>query len=195
MIAKLRALFSALIALACRLTLIVSLARVAAGVAVIGLKMPFVGMVAVGLIAWRRFRQRSISNAYGSATTAGVGQMERGGLLADHGVILGRLFPERPTLWEGIGRLLNPTVRSDIAVRSFFAAVFRGRWLGEKLIRTNAHVHIATFSPAGGGKGVAAAIPNLLSHPGNWVVVDPKGELFREVADHRRKKFVIVKKL
>src|SRR3954453_22348760 len=139
MLAKLRSLLSALIALACRLTLILSLVRIAGGVALIGLKMPFVGMVAVGLIAWRRFRRRTISNAYGSATTAGVGQMERGGLLADNGVILGRLFPERPTLREGIGRLLNPTVRSDIAVRSFFAAVFRVPWLGEKLIRTNNH--------------------------------------------------------
>jgi type IV secretion system protein VirD4 len=183
MIAKLRALLGALIAVACRLTLVLSLAGVAVGVALIVRKMPFAGMVVLGLIAWRRFHQRTTSDAYGSATTAGVRQMQRGGLLDDDGMILGRCFFDSPSLKQAAASLVNPFVRS------FFAAAYSRRWLSEKLIRTNSHIHIATFSPAGGGKGVAAAIPNLLAHPGNWVVVDPKGELYRTVADHRRKKF------
>ena len=42
---------------------------------------------------------------------------------------------------------------------------------------------------AGAGKGTDVLIPNLLSWPGNCVVIDPKGELFARTAEHRRKKF------
>jgi type IV secretion system protein VirD4 len=178
-----------LIAIACRLALVLASVITVAGIALIALAHPFLGVVLVGLAWWRKLHHRRVTDSYGSARVASVAEMGRGGLLAEDGVILGRCLPEAPSLAEGVGSLLNPTVKSDIAVRSFFAATYDDRWLSERLIRTNEHVHIATFSPAGGGKGIAAAIPNLLAHPGNWVIVDPKGELYRECARHRRKRF------
>src|SRR5262245_40652792 len=132
MIAKLHALLSALIAVACRLTLILSLAGVAYSVVLIGLKQPLLGTTVLGLMAWRRLHRRTVSTAYGSAISASVGHMERGGLLANHGVILGRLLPESPPLKAAVFGLINPAVRSDIAVRSFFAAAYSKRWLSEK---------------------------------------------------------------
>jgi type IV secretion system protein VirD4 len=173
----------------CRLALVLACVTAAAGAAVIAVTHPFFGVLLVGLAWWRGLGRRSVTGSYGSATISTTADMERGGLLQDDGIILGRCLPEPPTLMEGVGSLINPAIGNDVAVRSFFAAAFSYRWMSERLIRTTDHINIATFSPAGGGKGVAAAIPNLLAHRGNWVIVDPKGELFREVADHRRKRF------
>lgn len=169
-----------LIANTCRLALVLAVGIAAAGVMLLGFAYPVLGIALVALALFHRRRRRHVTDAYGSATVASVAQMDRGGLLAADGIILGRCLQERPSLAEGVGSLLSPAVRGDIAISNFFAATYSKRWLSERLIRTNNHIHIATFSPSGGGKGVAAAIPNLLAHPGNWVVGDPKGELYRE---------------
>src|SRR5262249_51319182 len=49
--------------------------------------------------------------------------------------------------------------------------------------------HLGTFAPAGSGKSVSVLYPNLLSYDGNCVVIDPKGELYKTTAKHRKKKF------
>ena len=85
--------------------------------------------------------------------------------------------------------LVTPSVGSDTACRGVFAATYSKRWRSEQLIRTQRYIHLCTFSPSGGGKGIGAMIPNLLSYPGNCVIADVKGELFRAVADHRRRAF------
>src|SRR5262249_49804515 len=123
------------------------------------------------------------------ARLASLGEMSAGGLLAEDGLILGRCLAERPSLTQAVRSLLSPFIRTDWACRMFLAAVFGRGWVGSRLMRTKNHVHLLTCSPAGGGKGVGALITNLLSYPGNCVVVDPKGELFRETAEHRRRQF------
>lgn len=46
--------------------------------------------------------------------------------------------------------------------------------------------HLLTFAPTGGGKGVSAVMPNLLTYPGSVVVIDPKGENAFVTARRRR---------
>jgi type IV secretion system protein VirD4 len=147
------------------------------------------GIAGVALAWWQKQRRHRVTDSYGSATVASVGQMDKGGLLAEGGVILGRCLPDRPRLAEGVRSLLSPAVSSDTAARTFFAATYNKRWLSERLICVNDHVHIATFSPTGGGKGVGVLIPNLLSCKHNCVIVDPKGENYRAVSRHRKRKF------
>ncbi len=180
---------SRLIAAACRLALVLACVTAAAGGVLIALAHPFVGIVLPLWVLWRGLNRGGGTHAYGSAKVASRAEMQRGGLLQDDGVILGRCLPGPPSLAEGVGCLLDPAVPSDRAVRSFFAATYGDRDWSERLIRTRDHVHIASFSPTGGGKGVGVLIPNLLSYPGNCVVVDPKGELHRECAGHRQKHF------
>ena len=114
--------------------------------------------------------------------------MESGGLLCEEGLILGRCLADPPLLRAAILALFWPGTRSDLACRMFFAALFGGKWLRNRLIRVTSFVHLLTCSPAGGGKGVAALIPNLLAYRGNCVIVDPKGELFRATAKHRKRR-------
>jgi type IV secretion system protein VirD4 len=189
MIEKARALIGALVALTCRIVLIAAIGVIALAVGMICLRFPLWGCILLGWMGWRRFHHRDASYSYGSAHTASVYQMQRGGLFADHGVILGRSLPESPSLRAAALGLFSPWISSDTAVRSFLARLFGTRWLSGRLLRVNNHVHLATFSPAGGGKGVGVLIPNLLSYRGNCVIVDPKGELYRATAERRRKKF------
>lgn len=44
---------------------------------------------------------------------------------------------------------------------------------------------IMTFCPTGGGKGISAIIPTLLSNPRPMIVMDPKGENFAVTARRR----------
>ena len=44
---------------------------------------------------------------------------------------------------------------------------------------------IMTFCPTGGGKGISAIIPTLLSNPRSMIVMDPKGENFAVTARRR----------
>jgi type IV secretion system protein VirD4 len=50
-------------------------------------------------------------------------------------------------------------------------------------------VHVAVFSPTGGGKGVSFVIPDLQTCPNSKVCIDFKGDLARLTADWRRKRF------
>jgi type IV secretion system protein VirD4 len=184
-----RALIGNIMTLACRVLLILACCMAGYGLYVITGRYPGLLVVAGGIIAWRKLHHRGVSDSYGSATVATMRMMERGGLLADNGLILGRCVREAPPFKTALVKLFSPFTRSDLACRYFLAAVFSDRWLSDRLIRVNNHVHLLTCSPAGGGKGVAALIPNLLSYRGNCVIVDPKGELFKATAKHRRNKF------
>ena len=56
-----------------------------------------------------------------------------------------------------------------------------GLLLGRKdghLLRYAGEGHVLTVAPTRSGKGVSCVIPNLLSHPGSALVIDPKGENF-----------------
>lgn len=46
--------------------------------------------------------------------------------------------------------------------------------------------HLLTIAPTGAGKGIGALIPTLLRHPGQVIVIDPKGENYRVTAARRR---------
>lgn len=62
-----------------------------------------------------------------------------------------------------------------------------GRTSDGKLLRMLRYVHLAIFSPAGGGKTVSFAVPWLLTKRHASIVVhDPKGELYRLTAEKRR---------
>lgn len=189
MIDRLSAFISTVIARACRVMLVMACGVAAIGVAVISFRFPVIGWGLLGLLAWRKFHRRSVTDSYGSAVIASPSQMERGGLLSEDGLILGRCLADPPSLREAVLGLFSPSISSALACRAFFAATFSRRWLSDRLIRVSNNVHLLTCSPAGGGKSVAALIPNLLAHRGNCVIVDPKGELFRAVAEHRRRKF------
>lgn len=174
-----------------RLTLIVAVCVAAFGLGLIGYAYPGVALALLAFAWWRKFHRRPVSDAYGSARTSTMADMARGGLLSEEkdALILGRTLPEPTKLAEGIGSLFNPAISNSTAVRSFLASTWSDRWQSERLIRTNNYVHLATFSPAGGGKGVAAVIPNLLAYPGNCVIVDVKGELWETCSEHRRRRF------
>ncbi|MEQ8399678.1 MAG: type IV secretory system conjugative DNA transfer family protein [Roseitalea porphyridii] len=46
--------------------------------------------------------------------------------------------------------------------------------------------HLLTVAPTRSGKGTTAIIPNILTHPGSMLVIDPKGENARITAGHRK---------
>ena len=152
--------------------------------------MPWYGVIALMGVTYRITRRRfQVSAAYGSARVAGLGDLLRGRLLADRGLILGRVgHAARPSKGEALRWLLSPRVPSEWAVRVCSAAFGSRRQAGD-LLRINDFVHLATFAPAGGGKSVSVLYPNLLSYAGNCVVVDPKGELYKLTHKHRRKQF------
>ena len=179
-----------LVAFLCRNVLLLACCFFACTLVLIGMRFPFVAFVAVVAVIWRRLRRRVGSDwSHGSAAVASVAEMERAGMLDGDGLILGRCLPERPSRREAILGLLSPRVSSEAACRRFFAAFFGTHWYSDCMVRVRDYVHLLTCAPAGAGKGVAALIPNLLSYRGNCVVVDPKGELFKLTARHRRKKF------
>ena len=174
----------------CRLAFLMATTFLVVGGAVFTLRFPaFVGLVVL-FLAWRRFRRwRTSGWSHGSATTATLPVIERAKLLEDKGLIVGRCPPQRPTLPSAVSGLLSTRLSSDAAARRFLAASLGPQWYEDRMLRVSDFVHLATFAPAGAGKGVSVLVPNLLSWAGNCVVVDPKGELFSLTAEHRRKKF------
>lgn len=66
----------------------------------------------------------------------------------------------------------------------FAGASSEHRRAGEHLdpILFTAEGHLITIAPTGAGKGIGALIPTLLRHPGQVIVIDPKGENYRVTA-------------
>lgn len=64
--------------------------------------------------------------------------------------------------------------------------VLLGRWEGRLLGRRDDR-HIVTIAGSRSGKSSTVLIPNLRRYPGSSVIIDPKGELARATADHRRR--------
>lgn len=64
--------------------------------------------------------------------------------------------------------------------------IFLGCWEGKLIGRTDDR-HVLTVAGSRGGKGVSLIKPNLWFYDGSIVATDPKGELARETAAHRRK--------
>ncbi len=181
-------MLSKLYAQPCRLIFAGGCAAALGGVFLITMKYPFVWLAVAALAVSRRVRRSGSSWSHGSATTASMGQLEKHGLLGGQGLMLARSFPDSPSkLGAAIG-LIAPRISSQAACLSFLAAFYGRRWRTEPMIRLRKHVHIATYAPAGAGKGVGVLVPNLLTYPGNCVVTDPKGELY-ELTAKRRKAF------
>jgi type IV secretion system protein VirD4 len=171
------------------LMLLIAVAVILVDILILGLHYQALGMIALVGIAYRLCKRGwQVSSSYGSARVAGLNDLLAGNLLADRGLILGRVGnAARPTKGQALRSLLSPRGSSEWAVRLFSSAFFGTRAVD--FIRIRDFVHLATFAPAGGGKSVSVLYPNLLSYAGNCVVNDPKGELYKLTAAHREKQF------
>ena len=177
-------------ALTIRLMLVTAMAVLLFDAVAVGLHYQAYAILILLGITYRMTRRRwQLSGTYGTAREAGPGDLLHGGYLGDRGLILGRIgHAGRPTRTQALRGLLSPRMPSEWAVRQFSAAFLRsGR--PDAFIRINDFVHLATFSPAGGGKSVSMLAPNLLSYEGNCVVIDPKGELYKLSHEHRNREF------
>jgi type IV secretion system protein VirD4 len=176
-------------AIAARLLLVMAIVILLADAAIVGLRYQAYAIIVLIGITYRLTRRRwQVSDAYGSARFADLNDLLAGRLVSDQGLIVGRLNRvARPSKGQALRWLLSPRQRSEDAIRLCLAA-FGSRRLDD-FIRINDGVHFLTVSPAGGGKSVSTIAPNLLSYKGNCVVMDPKGELFKLTADHRKNRF------
>jgi hypothetical protein len=137
-----------LFAFSCRSVFLLACGVFAGGMVLIGIQFPFVPLAAAGVAAWGRLRRAYGSNwSHGSATIAGLPEIERAGLLAGDGLILGRCLPERPSRWAAVLGLLSPRVGSEAACRMFLAAFFGTKWYADRMIRINQFVPMLTCSP------------------------------------------------
>ncbi len=60
--------------------------------------------------------------------------------------------------------------------------------IGKRVLRhPSREANMIVFAPQGAGKGVGVVIPNLLTHPGTVVCIDPKGENFAITGEARRR--------
>lgn len=109
------------------------------------------------------------------------------------GIILGRSSTSRsPPLREAIRGLFDPYLDDETAVNRVLP-LGRKRWQVESQntwVRMPRWVpHTVIFAPTGAGKNVSIASPFLLTCPDSCVVVDYKGELARDLAEFRRRRF------
>lgn len=161
------------------------------GLAMLGMQLPLALVVVVAGVVWNRLRRVARSGwSHGTARLASLGDLIRYRMLGSGGLILGTtgIMP-RPSFWEGLCGLWSARNPADIASYLFLYALGGSKWVGDRMIRLQSFTHLATFAPTGRGKGVSVLIPNLLSYRHSCVVTDPKGELYKETAEHRRRRF------
>ena len=177
-------------ALGCRTVLLLAGGLFAFSAAMLGVQIPAVGWIALAAAAWRICRRGwQVTGAYGTAKAGTLYDAIRHKMLCDSGLILGKLGDmARPTRGQALRSLLSFRVPSEWAVRLCFSA-FLGVRRPDDFIRIKDFVHLLTVAPPSAGKTTGVLAPNLLSYPGNCVVVDPKGELCLHTAEHRRRKF------
>jgi type IV secretion system protein VirD4 len=177
-------------ALLCRCVLLLAVGLLTFNAVTVGMQYPLVGIAAAVTAALRNLRRKwRVTGNFGTARLADWSDLFRGKLRSKRGLILGRVgYVAPPTAGQAIRSLLSPAEDSELACRQFFAAFCRKR-RADDFIRIDNFVHLLTASPAGGGKSVSSLVPNLQSYDGNCVVIDPKGELYRLTAKHRRKRF------
>lgn len=85
------------------------------------------------------------------------------------------------SIWWTKEQLLSS---SSVAYRP--GTIFLGR-VDQTMIGLRDNRHLVTIAGTRGGKSACLLIPNLLLYPGSALVIDPKGELARETAEHRSK--------
>jgi type IV secretion system protein VirD4 len=155
-----------------------------------GLAYLGIAIVVIGVFAKRGY---GALTAFGTGRFATRHELRKAGLLgARTGLILGRLTGDgKLPLSTALLGLLNPAVSSKEACEEFLASVRTGRRtaINPALVRLPNVVHLAAFSPTGGGKGVLCVIPFLQTSAESGVVVDFKGENARLTAEHRRRRF------
>ena len=163
---------------------------IAYGGVLLGIQFFWLLCLAACLRAVSQLRRSRAAWSHGTARFCTSIDALRGHLFAANGLILGRAeFDDRPSLLFAALGLFSRKLRSDTACHRFLAACFGPRWFDRRLIRLGKFVHIGTFAPAGAGKSVSVLVPNLRSYSGSVVVTDPKPELYRLTAEHRRRKF------
>lgn len=67
-----------------------------------------------------------------------------------------------------------------------FGFAQRARSEAGQLITYSGDGHLITFAPTGTGKTSGPVICNALKHPGQLIVLDPKGEVYKATAEARR---------
>jgi type IV secretion system protein VirD4 len=173
-----------------RLMLMFSVAVLAAAFLAVGIRSPILLWIAAGAAAMKGLRRVPELWTHGTARLATFTQeLLTFGLLGDRGLIMGRAgVAERTPIVQGVRYLADPRIRAELACKMFLGSLFRSRRSGERMIRINPFVHALTVAPAGKGKSVSVLVPNLLSYQGSCVVCDPKAELWKLTAAHRRDK-------
>ena len=168
----------------CRALLLLAGSIVASGLALVGLQYPYLCLLVFGAAGWCRFNTwQGSGSSHGTARLAGL--LDLAGMLGrKNGLLIGRAnLAEPPSRWQAIRCLLSPRIPSPLACRLAFSAFFRQPDRG--LLRINDFNHVLTVAPSGAGKSVAAIITNLRGYLGSAVVVDPKGELYKETQAFR----------
>jgi type IV secretion system protein VirD4 len=170
-----------------RLCLIVAAAAGSVALAACGILFwPASGWLAGLFLLGRALRRRSVyRTTLGSARWAERNELRRRGMIGgDAGLILGRLG----------GAARDNRFRNLWDRRITAKAACLGFWIGlggrrQELVRLSQAIHVAVFSPSGGGKGVSFVIPFLRSCPDSCVVLDLKGENALKTAEYRRRYF------
>ena len=144
---------------------------------------PWLGVV-IGAAVLMILARRGVNyTAYGTARWADA-TTDLQHLLEGDGLIVGHINA-KPTKFAGVKALFNSRVSDRDACQRFLLACQRTS--RRQLVRLTNAVHIAAFSPPGGGKSTGLALPFLLTCPDSIVCVDIKGELTKAAAETRRR--------
>ena len=155
-------------------------------VAVFGGVVLFV-LVLAGLALAVRLKKTKLT-AYGTARWATEEELQRAGMLAGHGLLIGTpLEPERPSLQAATLALFNLRVASEVACKRFLRSIFPNIDNIPPRVRLSRACHLSVVAPSNVGKGVSCVIPFLLECPDSCVVVDFKGENALITAERRRR--------
>jgi type IV secretion system protein VirD4 len=146
------------------------------------LVVPYGWIAVVALLIGMACKKTYRYSAYGTARWADASDIPH--LLEGDGLVVGYLN-EKPSKVAGVKALFNSRLTEGEACRRFLQSCQRKP--RSHLVRLTNAVHVAAFSPPGGGKSTGLAIPFLLTCRDSMVVVDFKGELVKATLDTRRR--------